>query len=171
MFILRTLGIIARHPLASDWLASGILYGESCVRPGLFFGVIWRWNEIAPFRVEAHFTPCYIFILNQSHIVSSRHRDIISVPKISLSSQRALNITESTLRTLLYLTFWELADICSNLYRGVIEIQRRRESCKEQENCSEEYSVPHKQKPKQHARTDAGTGTHTLITNEEASKT
>lgn len=130
----------------------------------------WWWNKISPFRVESHFTPCYIFILNQSHIVSSRHGDISSVPKISLCSQRALNITESTLRTLLYLTFWELADICSNLYRGVIEIQRRRESCKEQGNCSEEYSVPHKQKPKQRARTSAGTGIHALIMREEASK-
>lgn len=130
----------------------------------------WWWNKISPFRIQSHFTPCYIFILNQSHIVSSRHGDISSVPKISLCSQRALNITESTLRTLLYLTFWELADICSNLYRGGIEIQRRRESCKEQGNCSEEYSVPHKQKPKQRARTSAGTGIRALIMREEASK-
>lgn len=104
-------------------------------------------------------------------MLSSRHRDISSIPKISLCSQLALNITESTLHTPLYLTFWELADICSHLYRGVIEIQHRCESCKEQENCSEEYSVPHRHKPQQHTRTNAVTSVHTLVTSELAWKT
>lgn len=112
---------------------------------------IWWWDNISPFFSMLRPTLLHVtsFLLNHSHILSSRHRDISSIPKISLCSQRALNITECTHRTLLYLTFWELADICSNLYRGVIEIQRRCESCKEQ-NCSEEYSVPHKQKPQEH---------------------